>query len=255
MTVLEGRALHSGYGQLQVVHGVTVSVNPGEVTTVIGPNGAGKSTLVATLAGARPLGKGSVALLDKDVSKSTLAKRLRQGLAWVPEGRNVFGHLSVRDNLYLSCYMAGIRRSFSELESQVMEEFPMLARKHRHAASSLSGGEQQILALARALVRRPAVTLLDEPTIGLAPTIVEVLAAAVQERARQGMAWIVTEQNIGWLAGLTTTVHVMVGGRFVGSGQSDLLGDRELIRRLYFGGEAERRAEPLTLADTKKKSR
>lgn len=235
MSVLVVDGATSGYGQLQVVRGASLSVDAGQVTTVIGPNGAGKSTLMATVAGERELVSGRVLLGGRDVSRVPVAKRLRAGLAWVPEGRNVFGHLSVRDNLYLSCHMAGLKRDFAELESEVMEEFPVLARKRTALAGSMSGGEQQILALARALVRRPAATLLDEPTVGLAPTVVEVLAQAVARRADRGMAWVVTEQNVTWLADITTTVHVMVGGRFVGSGGAALLRDRELIRQFYFG--------------------
>jgi branched-chain amino acid transport system ATP-binding protein len=237
----------SGYGQLEVVRGVSLTVASGEVTTVIGPNGAGKSTLMATAAGVRELWSGRVLLGGLDVSRTSSARRMRHGLAWVPEGRNVFGDLSVRDNLYLSCYMAGMKRQFPDLESQVVEEFPVLSRKYRHRAGGLSGGEQQILALARALVRRPAVTLLDEPTAGLAPTIVDVLASAIAARAAQGMAWVITEQNIAWLAPLTTAVHVMVGGRLIATGDASLLRDRERIRRLYFGdGPASATDSPIT---------
>jgi len=235
MTALAARGLSAGYGQLQVLRGVGLDVDRGQVVTIIGPNGAGKSTLMATLAGACRAWAGQVTLGADDVTQASCARRMRRGLGWVPEGRNVFAQLSVRDNLYLSCYMAGHKREFGDLEAQVLDEFPVLARKHRTTAGALSGGEQQILALARVLVRRPAVTLLDEPTTGLAPAIVGVLAAAVARRAGQGMAWVITEQNIGWLADLTTSVQVMLGGQIVGTGGRPLLRDRAALQELYFG--------------------
>ena len=235
MTALAVRGLSAGYGQLTVLRDIGFDVGSGQVATFIGANGAGKSTLMATLAGTCAAWEGSVALGPRDVTHTSYAKRMRRGLAWVPEGRNVFAHLSVRDNLYLSCFMAGLKKQYGELESQVLGEFPVLASKHKSAAGSLSGGEQQILALARALIRRPAVTLLDEPTVGLAPQVVEVLGAAVAQRSRQGMAWVITEQNIGWLSEITTSVHVMLGGRIVATGERGLLRDRDALQRLYFG--------------------
>jgi branched-chain amino acid transport system ATP-binding protein len=241
MTALEVRGLAAGYGQLSVLRGIGFELDSGQVMTVVGPNGAGKSTLMATLAGTCQAWEGSVVLGQRDVTHVSYAKRMRHGLGWVPEGRNVFSHLSVRDNLYLSCFMAGLKREYGELESQVFEEFPVLARKHRSPAGSLSGGEQQILALARALIRRPKVTLLDEPTVGLAPRVVEVLGAAVALRAGQGMAWVITEQNIGWLQEITTSVHVMLGGRIVGTGERGLLRDRAALQELYFGSAPQTR--------------
>jgi branched-chain amino acid transport system ATP-binding protein len=244
VTALVATGLVSGYGQLRVLRDVGLDVDAGQVMTVVGPNGAGKSTLMATLAGTCGAWEGSVTLDGQDVTQVSSARRMRRGLGWVPEGRNVFTHLSVRDNLYLSCFMAGLKREYDELEAEVFEEFPILSRKHRSPAGSLSGGEQQILALARVLIRRPKVTLLDEPTVGLAPTVVDVLAGAVASRAGQGMAWVITEQNIGWLQEITTAVRVMLGGRIVGAGQSDLLRDRAALREMYFGSaEHERNSE------------
>jgi branched-chain amino acid transport system ATP-binding protein len=237
MTVLAARGLSAGYGQLRVLRGIGFEVGSGQVMTVIGPNGAGKSTLMATLAGTCKAWEGSVTLDAQDVTQVSYAKRMRRGLGWVPEGRNVFSHLSVRDNLYLSCYMAGLKREYRDLESQVLDEFPVLSRKHQSPAGSLSGGEQQILALARALIRRPKVTLLDEPTVGLAPPVVEMLGAAVVLRADQGMAWVITEQNIGWLREITTSVLVMLGGQIVGTGERGLLRDRAALQELYFGSD------------------
>jgi ABC-type branched-subunit amino acid transport system ATPase component len=235
VTALAASGLGAGYGPLKVLHGVEFDVGAGQVTTVIGPNGAGKSTLMATLAGTCRAWEGSVTLGGTDVTRVSSARRMRCGLGWVPEGRNVFRHLPVRDNLYLSCFMAGLKREYDELEAQVFEEFPVLSRKYRSPAGALSGGEQQILALARALIRRPKVTLLDEPTVGLAPPVVEVLRAAVALRADQGMAWVITEQNTGWLQEISTGVLVMLGGRIVGRGPGPLLRDRGALKDMYFG--------------------
>lgn len=235
MTALSAQDLSSGYGQLQVLHDVGLGVDAGQVMTIIGPNGAGKSTLMATLAGSNRAWEGNITLGAQDVTQISYTRRMRRGLGWVPEGRNVFADLSVRDNLYLSCFMAGLKREFGDLETQVFEEFPVLSRKYRSPAGSLSGGEQQILALARVLIRRPRVTLLDEPTVGLAPAIVGVLEAAVALRVSQGMAWIITEQNIAWLQEITTSVRVMLGGRIVGAGDRRLLRDRSALQEMYFG--------------------
>lgn len=247
MTVLRVAGLTAGYGQLTVVRDLAMSVGAGEVVTVVGPNGAGKSTTLSAVAGAIAATSGTVELHGRDVSGLGSAARMRHGLAWVPEGRNTFSHLSVRDNLYLSCAMAGLRRQFRQLQEEISAEFPVLSRKLQAQAGSLSGGEQQILALARALVRRPVVTLLDEPTVGLAPSVVDVLGEAVRSRAAQGMAWVVTEQNVSWLHDVTSTVHVMVGGRIVATGDAALLHDRQALRDLFFGttsGSAEQRSEP-----------
>lgn len=235
MTILSAKALNTGYGQLRILHGIDLEVDTGQVVTVLGPNGAGKSTLMACLAGTIRTWDGQVLFDNSNVTHFSYAKRMRAGLGWVPEGRNVFSKLTVRDNLYLSCFMAGLKKEYSELESQLFEEFPVLAKKYVLPAGSLSGGEQQILALARALVRRPKVTLLDEPTVGLAPTIVDVLQDVVARRAAQGMAWVITEQNIGWLHDITTSVQVILGGKVVGKGDSRLLNDRAVLRELYFG--------------------
>jgi branched-chain amino acid transport system ATP-binding protein len=235
MTALAARGLSAGYGQLQVLREVGLGVDAGQVMTIIGPNGAGKSTLMAALAGTCSAWAGTITLGAQDVTQISYPRRMRRGLGWVPEGRNVFADLSVRDNLYLSCFMAGLKREYRDLETQVFGEFPVLSRKYRSAAGSLSGGEQQILALARVLIRRPKVTLLDEPTVGLAPAIVDVLGAAIALRADQGMAWVITEQNIGWLQELTSSVRVMLGGQIVGQGDARLLRDRAALQEMYFG--------------------
>ncbi len=234
MNVLEVRGLSSGYGPLQVLHGVDLAVPTGGVAVVVGPNGAGKSTLLATVAGVVAITRGAVHVNGADVTRRSSTKRLRGGLGWVPEGRNVFLHLSVRDNLALSARLAGIRSMFDERVEEVFELFPVLERKFKDSSGSMSGGEQQILALARMLIRRPKVALLDEPTVGLAPVIVDRLAAAVATTKAAGVAWVITEQNLGWLAGIADTAHVMRGGHLREEPDTTLLRSRDAVRRAFF---------------------
>lgn len=208
-------SLNSGYGSLRVVRNAGFTVGPGDVAAILGPNGAGKSTLLATLAGALPCESGRIRLLGEDVTSRPTHQRLSIGLGWVPEGRNVFLDLSVRDNLYLSARRAGLRKEFDSVSEEVVDQFPVLARKYRNPAGSLSGGEQQILALGRLLARRPKVALLDEPSVGLGPLIVDTLAEAVARQAAAGVTWIVTEQNVEWLKAVASKTYLMSGGQIV----------------------------------------
>lgn len=230
--------LCAGYGSLQVLWDVTLAVGQGQIAVVLGPNGAGKSTLLASIAGDVPTTAGRVVVGEDDLTAVSSAKRLKSGLAWVPEGRNVFHHLSVRDNLRISARLAGTGGLWTESEQMVFDLFPVMADKINAPAGTLSGGQQQILAIARAVVRRPRVALLDEPTIGLAPSIVDRLGSAIAATTSTGVAWLVAEQNLGWLTSITDRTYVLQGGRIASEGGPELIESREAVRAAFFESAA-----------------
>ncbi|WP_162249842.1 MULTISPECIES: ABC transporter ATP-binding protein [unclassified Nocardioides] len=229
------RSLDAGYGSLQVLWDVGLDLSAGEIGVVLGPNGAGKSTLLGAIVGDVKSGRGSVAAAGEDLTRLPSAKRLRSGLGWAPEGRNVFGHLTVRDNLRMSARLAGIRADYDELEAEVFALFPAMEQKCQALAGTLSGGQQQILAISRILVRRPVVALLDEPTIGLAPSIVEKLGEAIESTKASGVSWLIAEQNLAWLSGICERTYVLQGGRIVRVGGSEIIASRDSIREAFFG--------------------
>jgi branched-chain amino acid transport system ATP-binding protein len=200
----------------------------------MGPNGAGKSTLLGAIAGDIRARAGSVAVAGDDVSSYSSTKRLRSGLAWVPEGRNIFQYLTVRDNLRMSAMLAGTQPRYAENEQMVFELFPMMAEKVNATAGTLSGGQQQILAISRALVRNPKIALLDEPTVGIQPSIVGRLGDAIAATKEAGVSWVITEQNLPWLSGMTDRAYVLQGGHITRSGGPELIGSREAIRQAFF---------------------
>jgi branched-chain amino acid transport system ATP-binding protein len=231
---LEVRDLSAGYGSLRVLWDVSLTIGEGELGVVLGPNGAGKSTLMAAVAGDIRSHSGQVFSNGHDLTGQNASRRLRSGLAWVPEGRNPFKHLTVRDNLRISARLAGAKAQYGESEAMVFDLFPAMADKINAPAGSLSGGQQQILAISRALVRRPKVTLLDEPTIGLAPSIVSRLGVAIEKTLESGVSWLIAEQNLPWLQKMTDRVYILQGGRITTSGGRELIASREAIRQAFF---------------------
>jgi len=233
MNSLEVHDLEAGYGSLRVLWGVSLTVGTGEIGVVLGPNGAGKSTMLGAIGG-DIRSRGRVVVAGEDVSELKSSRRLRSGLAWVPEGRNVFQHLSVRDNLRMSAMLAGTQSRYAENEQMVFDLFPAMAEKISSPAGTLSGGQQQILAISRALVRDPKIALLDEPTVGLAPSIVGRLGEAIAATKEAGVAWLITEQNLGWLSDMADRTYVLQGGRITKSGGRELIASREAVRRAFF---------------------
>ena len=227
-------AVDAGYHELQVLWQVSLRVEPGELVVVAGPNGAGKSTLLRTIAGTVPLMAGGVTVQDRDVSRWSHSRRLRRGMAWVPEGRLLFDELPVRENLRLSAHVGGLPRArFPERLDVVSRVFPELAEWLHRPAGQLSGGQQQIVAVARALVRDPRLILLDEPSVGLAPKVIGRMAEQLHGMRELGVGIVVTEQNVAWLADVATSVVVLNGGRVVGTGTPEQLASRDFVRRAY----------------------
>jgi branched-chain amino acid transport system ATP-binding protein len=223
--------IRGGYGRIEVLHDVDL-VAPGGVTALLGANGAGKSTLLKVITGQLRATAGEVQVAGKPLGGSVTAST-RAGVCLVPEGRGVFPSLTVDENLVLASYF-GVPAS--ELRERVYERFPKLAQRRRQKAGSMSGGEQQMLAVGRALASKPKLLLLDELSMGLAPLIVAELYAAVAEAAAGGMAVVVVEQYAERALAVADTAAIMRGGRIVASGPPDSVRDR--LEELYLGGAA-----------------
>ncbi len=231
---LEVRGLWAGYGKTEVLRGVSLRVDDGEIVAIIGPNGAGKSTLLRALYGQADIRRGEV-LLDGASLLTTPAHALvTRGVACVPQGRSVFPSLTVRENLDLGVYHEGRRPDRGRLD-EVLAQFPVLGERLRQRADTLSGGEQQMLALARALLSRPRLLLLDEPSLGLAPRIQDQLFGTIGAISARGLTVLMVEQNARRALGLAHRAYVLELGqnRFEGPGRA-LLADPQ-VQRLYLG--------------------
>ncbi|GAA1936373.1 ABC transporter ATP-binding protein [Nocardioides hwasunensis] len=211
--ILTLESLTAGYlADVPVLEGVDLAIAPGQAIGIIGRNGAGKSCLAMTIAGALAPQHGAIRLAGEDISATSARARVRSGIALVPEGRQVFAQLSVRENLVAAAYGVG-RRLTGSAFGQVTEFFPILKKKESHLAASLSGGEQQMLAIARALVQSPQVIVCDEPSLGLAPVAIDSLAQTLATIRDSGVAFILMEQNRGLLEDLCSSVNLLDAGR------------------------------------------
>jgi branched-chain amino acid transport system ATP-binding protein len=247
---LEVRGLQAGYDRLQVLHGVDVTVAPAELVAVIGANGAGKSTLLRAVSGLlRPRG-GSVTLDGNDVTGASAEQIAARGLAHVPENRLVFPSLSVEDNLSLGGWTRRKDGRRAARRAQVLELFPRLADRIALAAGALSGGEQQMLAMARALMADPSVVVLDEPSLGLAPRVVgEIVDALARLRDERNLAVLLVEQNVRAAFRVADRVLVMDRGQVVATGTPAELADDPRVRAAYLGGATETASDATDATD------
>ena len=226
--------VESGYGDLQILWGINLSVAAGKVTAIAGPNGAGKSTLLKTIVGTIPLNSGNIQFDGKDVSQQSQSKRLRQGISFVPEGRLLFDDLTVYENLRLAAYMVGQDRSeFTVNLEKVLKLFPEINTWIQVLAGRLSGGQQQIVAVARAIVRSPRLILLDEPSVGLAPMVIARIGDQLQKMKESGIGVLIAEQNVQWLENVADEVVILTGGRITDNVSPKMLGSREFLRKAY----------------------
>jgi branched-chain amino acid transport system ATP-binding protein len=235
MSLLEVEALQAGYGQAEVLHGIALAVDPGEVVVILGANGAGKTTTMRAVAGL--IGRrGAVSIDGAELPSHEPGAAVAAGLALVPQGRGTFTKLTVTENLLVG---ATRRRDKAEVARDIerwYEVFPALGRRTGQAAGTMSGGEQQMLAIARALMSRPRLLLCDEPSLGLAPQIVRgVFDVLRQVNADDGTAMLIVEQNAELALDLASRVYVLEVGRVVSSGPADELRDSDTIRRAYLG--------------------
>ena len=232
--MLQIEAVASGYGRVAVLHGVTLEVAAGEIVALVGANGAGKTTLLRAVSGVQPISAGRILLSGADLSRRAAHARVAAGLGHVLEGRQVFGPLSVEDNLRLGAYTRRDTGIGDDLE-RMFQLFPILAEKRALAAGGLSGGQQQMLALARALMSRPKLLLLDEPSMGLAPVIAEQIFAVLRRLRGEGTTMLLVEQNAFAALSIADRGYVMETGRIVLAGPGRALLADPRIRASYLG--------------------
>jgi branched-chain amino acid transport system ATP-binding protein len=234
--VLEVHDLSVSYRRIRAVDGVSFSVGPGEVVALLGANGSGKSTLLRAIAGVLAPDGGRVRFEGTDITGWASHRVARRGLRLVPEGRGLLARMTVRDNLLMGQYAtaAGTRRDFDA----ALERFPILRERSGQMASTLSGGEQQMLAIARALVARPTLLMLDEPSLGLAPRLVRQVFAVVAELKREGVTIVLVEQNARQALGVADRAYILETGRVVLAGPAADLAAGEDVQRAYLGGPA-----------------
>ncbi len=233
--ILQVRDLRVSYGGIQAVKGINLEIYPGELVSLIGANGAGKSSTLNTLAGVVPHSGGNIDYAGKPIGHLPAYQRLRQGLALVPEGRGVFTRLTVAENLSIGAYT---RRDHAAIEADQERIFSLLPRiKERlpQVAGTLSGGEQQMLAIGRALLSRPRLLLLDEPSMGLAPLVVETIFQVIHAITKEGMAVLLVEQNANLALEVSERAYVMDGGLISLSGTGKELLNDPKVRHAYLG--------------------
>ena len=226
MTLLRVDDLEVSHGPLQALWGVSLSISAGEKVGLLGANGAGKSTTLGAIVGHYPAQAGRITFDGRDETRSDVNSRLSRGMALVPEGRRLFVDMSVRENLEMGAYLAGPRRALAQSLEQVFTLFPILKEKERQAAGTLSGGQQQMVALGRALMSRPRLLLLDEPFIGVAPLIIKDVMQALAQIAADGITIVLVEQNIHRALEFVERAYVIENGKTVLEGSRDQwLGD------------------------------
>ena len=235
-TLLRVEVLVAGYGKMPILHGVSLLVSHGELVSVIGPNGAGKSTVFKTIVGFLRPTEGRVIFDGKEIMGLRPDQVLRRGLAYVPQGRIVFPQMTVLENLEMGAYIEPDANRIRQALEQVYALFPILAERRQQKAGTLSWGEQQMVAIGRALMTHPKLILLDEPSLGLAPRFVSVIFDKLVEMKRAGYTLMVVEQNAARALAVADRAYALELGqnRFEGSGQ-ELLADPE-VKRLYLGG-------------------
>jgi len=234
--VLAVETLRSGYGRIEALHGVSIKVAAGEIVALLGANGAGKSTLIRAISGVQPITAGRILFEGRSIERVAAHARVALGIAQVPEGRQLFAPLSVEDNLRLGAWTRTDPERDAGLAS-IYELLPMLASLHHATAGTLSGGQQQMLAIGRALMAKPRLLLLDEPSMGLAPMLVEQIMEAVQRLKRDGLTVLLVEQNARAALAIADRGYVVETGRIAASGSAaDLLAD-DRVQAAYLGAD------------------
>ncbi len=243
--MLELRSVEARYGVAIALRDVSLRIDPGELVCVVGPNGAGKSTLINVIAGIHRAASGVVALGSRDLTQLPACRFCEEGVAIVPEGRRLFTSMTVRENLELGSYRSGARAARDASLARVAAMFPPLAGWFERPAGTLSGGQQQMVAIARALMARPQFLLLDEPSLGLAPVIVLELFEIIKRVNAEGVAVLLVEQNVAMALDIAARAYVLEQGSIVATGTPEALLREPHIRRAYLGADADETASAL----------
>ncbi len=226
--------LESGYAKVNVLQSISLHVNQGEIVTLVGANGVGKSTTIKTIMGIVKPQKGRVLFKGEDISILPPYKIVEKGIGYSPEGRDVFGNLSVYENLRIGAYITP-KNDFDTRLERVFTLFPRLAERREQESSSLSGGEQQMLAIGRALMQNPELLLLDEPSLGLAPIIAEDIFETLEDVNKEGTTVLLVEQNVNLALQLSDRAYVMEKGKIVLSGASKEMENNDYVKETYLG--------------------
>lgn len=224
------------YGNIQAIKGVTLDIQEGEIVTLIGANGAGKSTLLKTVSGLLKPKEGEIIYEGKPIGGKAAQAIVKQGISHVPEGRRIFANMTVEENLQLGAYLRRDRAGIKKDMEQVYELFPRLLERVKQQAGTLSGGEQQMLAMGRALMAKPKLLLLDEPSMGLAPLLVKTIFRIIEEIKATGTTILLVEQNAHLALSIADRAYVMETGRIVLSGMANELTESEEVKMAYLGG-------------------
>jgi len=236
--MLEVSGLAVRYGAVNAVRGVDLSVSRGEIVALLGANGAGKSSTLNAIVGLEPVSGGSIVFEDQDTTSLATELLVRRGLTLTPEGRHVFGSLSVEENLLLGGYTLGVRsQQFDDNRERLYSLFPILRERRRQLAGTLSGGQQQQLAIARSMMSSPRLLLLDEPSLGLAPQIIETIFGIISSLRNEGVTILLVEQNVAMSLEIADRGYVMASGQIITSGSAAELATSEIVHRAYLGAE------------------
>ena len=228
--------LECRYGKIAAVRGLSLEVTRGELVSLIGANGAGKTTTLKAISGVLPPAGGRITFEGEDITRASARRILQLGIAHCPEGRRVFPYMTVRENLEMGCFLRRDQAGIEADLNRLFERFPILAERREQAAGTLSGGEQQMLAISRALMSRPKLVLFDEPSLGLAPNIVETTFDIIQQVRSEGVTVVMVEQNALAALELSDRSYVMEQGRVTLTGTGQALLDDPHVRKAYLGG-------------------
>lgn len=236
MTMLAVKDIDVYYGNIQALKRVTVTVEEGEIVTLIGANGAGKSTLLKTLSGLLKPKSGTIEFLGNSIAGKPAQGIVKSGISHVPEGRRVFANLTVEENLELGAFLRKDKKGIDADMKKVYDTFPRLLERRKQMSGTLSGGEQQMLAMGRAIMAKPKLLLLDEPSMGLAPLMVKTIFEVIKDINAQGTTILLVEQNANMALSVASRGYVIETGKVVLSGSADELQSSEEVRKAYLGG-------------------
>ncbi len=235
-TMLKIDDIHVYYGAIHAIKGISLEVKEGEIVTLIGANGAGKSTILRTVSGLLKPKTGSIKFMDNDIGGLPAHKIVKEGISQVPEGRRIFAEMSVMENLELGAFIRSDKDGIKQDLEMVFHRFPRLEERKEQLAGTLSGGEQQMLAMGRALMSRPKLLLLDEPSMGLAPLLIREIFSIIQDINRTGTTILLVEQNANMALSIANRAYVLETGRITLSGDAQKLAASEEVRKAYLGG-------------------